>query len=73
MQVHQTLQDDAHKEIASTLSTFCIKASELSQLKDDDEEENQETQTFTYEDVKGLLNKMGSSGEEMHKLRKSIL
>ena len=73
MQVQQTIEDDANKEIASTLSTFCIKASELSQLKDDDEEEDQDTPTLTYEDVKSLLNKMGSSGVEMHKLRKSIL
>ena len=73
MQVQQTIEDAANKEISSTLSTFCIKASELSQLKDDDEEEDKDIPTLTYEDVKSLLNKMGSSGEEMHKLRKSIL
>ena len=73
MSIQDAICDEEIKNISSTLSSFCIKASELSQAKDEEDEEKEEIPTLTYDEIKGLLNKLGSSGEEMYKLRKTIL
>ena len=74
MVVADALRDNGLRDVSSTLTAFCIKAAELSQTSNDDEEEEEAgLPTLTYDEMKSLMAKLGTSGEEMHKLRRSIL
>ena len=54
------------------ITAFSIKASELSQTIDEEEGED-ELPTLTYDEMKSLMKKLGTSGEEMYKMRKTIV
>ena len=72
--VGEALKDQRNQEISGTLHAFAKKASELSQSPDEEGEEDEaEVPTVTYDEMKNLMSKLSTSGEEMYKLRRSIL
>ena len=62
MSVKDALEDKANSSMSSTLNSFYIKASELSQAADEAEETEDEPPTLTFDEMKGLMDKLGSSG-----------
>ena len=73
MAIAEAMQDQTNQSISSAMTAFCIKASELSQSPDEEDEGEGEVPTLTYDEMKNLMSKLSSSGEEMYKLRGSIL
>ena len=73
MAVAEAMRDSGNQDISSTLTAFCIRASELSQSPDEEDQDEVEVPTVTYDEMKNLMSKLSTSGEEMFKMRSSIL
>ena len=62
------------KEISGVFGQFCTEAAQMFQVADEEsDKEEQEPSKVTYIEMKQLMSQVGSSGEEMFKLRGSLL
>ena len=62
------------KEISGVFGQFCTEAAQMFQVADEEsDKEEQEPSKVTYMEMKQLMSQVGSSGEEMFKLRGSLL
>ena len=55
MALAEAMRHEDVRDIAGTLVAFCGKASELSQMQDDEDEEEAEVPTLTFDEIKGLM------------------